>query len=359
LKPRAVPSRVPDAPVSGGPKNLRDAYLALGLDPDKRPGQVVNRRKGQVMVHLGLIDASFEARPLAFWSDGSSLKVLVAEGEFHPEITPSAEYHLSGGIAAAFDAFVQIGRTVLERIEDVERGLAVLEKNPLQAPPVRVLELKRQLADVREELGRSITGLADLQEGRITPVTLVESSPFRTIQEEFFRLRDLTQATQTALTDIFMIRQTEQANELQLVSNRIAVVSNRIAELSNISNIRMLGLSYVTLILAVVATVILFPNTAATILGMPSASNIPAIIVWMVLVGTAVGPIAWFVSQPWIREMFRGMKRYEARVQEGITDLPEKIPEAHSISPEPPGDTLTTKSSSSSASTGAPPATPL
>jgi hypothetical protein len=286
------------------------------------------------MVHLGLLTEDFQPLPLAFWADGTHLKVLVDGGEFHPEVQPSVEYHLTGGIATAFDAFVQINRTTVERLEDVERGLAELEKDPLNAPPLRVLELKRQVGSIREELGRAITGLTDMEEGRVVPLPEGAMSALRTVEQEMIRIRDMIQATQSALTDIFMIRQTEQANQLQLVSNRMAAVSNRVAELSNISNIRMLGLSYVTLILAVVATVILFPNTAATILGMPSAAGVPTVVVYMVLVGTAVAPMAWFLSQGWIRDLFRGMSRYEARVNEGMGDLPERIPEVHSISPD-------------------------
>lgn len=307
-----------------GPKNLKEAYLSLGLNPDRRPGHVVNRRHGQVLLHLGLIDRSFVVEPIALWSDGTSVQVVDSRGEFHPEVTPSAELHIYGGAAVVLDMMAQISRMALERIEDVDRGLAELEQDPLHAPLLRVLELKRKVAIVREELGRAITGLSDLVEGRVLTFTGGPPSSFQTMEQELLRLRDLTQATQSGLTDIFMIRQTDQANQLQMVANRMAAVSNRIAELSNISNIRMLGLSYVTLILAVVATVVLFPNTAATILGMPSASNVPTIVVWMVLVGTAVAPIAWFASQGWIRELFSGMRRYEARVTEGLADLPER-----------------------------------
>ena len=326
-------------PPANGPKSLTDAYLALGLHTGRRPGNVVNRRHRQVMVHLALIDGNFQVRPVAFWSDGTHIKVLDDAGEFHPDVNPSAELQITGGSGQVFDSITQMSRTSLERIEDVERSLAELEKDPLHAPAIAVLELKRKTATVRAELGRTISAVADFVEGRLLPLAENARAPLRTSQEELLRLRDMTQATQSALTDIFMIRQAEQANQLQLVANRMAAVSNRIAELSNISNIRMLGLSYVTLILAVVATVILFPNTAATILGMPSAADVSPMIVWAALAGTAVAPIAWFASQKWIRELFHGMSRYEARVSEGIIDLPENVPGVHPIPGEssPPG----------------------
>jgi hypothetical protein len=322
------------SPPSPGPRNLAEAYQALGLPPDRRPGHVINRRRGQVMIHLGTVEPDFSIRPLAIWSNGTELKVLTTSGEFHAESPLSTEFHLTGGAAVSFEVFVQIARASLERIEDVDRKLGELEKDPLRAPLVKVLELKRHMGVIRAELGRAITGLAEVQEGRIVVAPEGPPAALPTVREELLRLRDMTQATQSALTDIFMIRQTDQANQLQLVSNRMASVSNRIAELANISNIRMLGLSYVTLILAVVATVILFPNTAATILGMPSAAGIPNIVVYMALVGTAVAPIAWFASQRWIRDLFKGMARYEARVTEGIADLPEEIPEVRTLKPE-------------------------
>ncbi|MDE1837836.1 MAG: hypothetical protein KGJ23_14630 [Euryarchaeota archaeon] len=286
---------------------------------------MVNRRHGQVMLHLGLLEAGFKLRPLAIWSDGTRLKVLVPEGEFRPEITPSAEYHLNESASRVFDAFVQVNRTSLERIEDVERGLAELEQDALHAPPLKVLELKQKLADVREELGRAITAVADLAEGGLLPVLGGSEKALHSVEQELLRLRDLTQATQSALTDIFMIRQTEQANQLQVVANRMSAVSNRIAELANISNIRMLGLSYVMLILAVMTSVIVFPNTAATILGMPSAANVPGWLVAYVLIFSTIIPMYYFFRQRWIRDLFRGMKGYEARVEEGFGRLTENI----------------------------------
>ena len=288
---------------------------------------MINRRHGQVMVHLADLDPQFHARAMALWSDGTRVEVLTEGGIFHPELTPSTELHLPPGSAQVFDAFVHLSRNALERIEDVDRGLAELEKDPLHAPPLKVMELKRKVASVREELGRGITALADLSERRLLPVPEVAVGPFRSLEQELLRLREMTSSTQLSLSDLFLIRQTELANQLQTMANRMTAVSNRIAQLANISNIRMLGLSYVTLILSVVATVILFPNTAATILGMPSAANIDPMIVWMVLIGSATAPIAWFVSQKWIRDLFKGMVRYEARVEEGMTDLPERLPE--------------------------------
>lgn len=322
------------APGSSVPQNVPEAYRSLGLPPDKRPSHVITRRHGMVMIHVGSVTEEFAPQELAIWSNGSVLRVLTPKGEFQPEVTPSTEYRLTGPAAVTFDLFVHISRRLMERVEDVDRELGEIEKDPLHALPTTVLGLKRRLGVVRAELGRAITGLAEVQEGRI--VTTPEGPPaaYATVEQELIRLRDMIAATQSGLTDIFMIRQTDQANQLQLVSNRMAQVANRIAELSNVSNIRMLGLSYVTLILAVVATVILFPNTAATILGMPSAAGVPTIVVYMVLVGTAVAPIAWFMSQEWIRELFRGMSRYEARVTEGLGDLPERIPEVDSISPD-------------------------
>jgi len=140
-------------------------------------------------------------------------------------------------------------------------------------------------------------------------------------------IQNLSGNTQQALRDLILLRNAEDANRIAEAANQLSATSNRIAALANTSNIRMLGLAYLALVLGLVSAVVLIPNTAATILGMPSAAWVPGLWVTIVVVITAAIPLVLVFSRPWVLQMLRGMKSYEFRSEEGLGDLPEIPPE--------------------------------
>jgi hypothetical protein len=90
----------------------------------------------------------------------------------------------------------------------------------------------------------------------------------------------------------------------------------------------MLGITYIALVLGLVSAAVLIPNTAATILGMPTAAWVPGLWVDVTLILLIVVPIVLIFSRPWVRVMVGSLRDSELRVGEGIRDLPELEAEA-------------------------------
>ncbi len=144
-----------------------------------------------------------------------------------------------------------------------------------------------------------------------------------TFATEVDHLEQLSNGLAQAARDLVGLRTAVESNRLAEGANELGRVSNRIAALANTSNLRMLGVAYIALLLALISAVVLIPNTAATILGMPSAAWVPGLWVDLVLVVLAIVPLAVVFSRPWVRRMLHGWRTYESRSAEGLADLPE------------------------------------
>ena len=140
---------------------------------------------------------------------------------------------------------------------------------------------------------------------------------------ELVRVRELALSVQEGLSDLILLRNAEESNRIAEAANALSRTSNRIAALANISNIRMLGLTYIALVLGLVSAAVLIPNTGATILGMPSAAWIPGWWVVVVLTVLAVVPIWAIFSRRFVRRILVDLEDAERRAQEGVVDLPE------------------------------------
>jgi hypothetical protein len=162
-------------------------------------------------------------------------------------------------------------------------------------------------------LGSSFPGLAD----HIT-----------SIRAEVAHLEALSAGLAQVVRDLLSLRNAIESNRLAEAANELGRVSNRIAALANSSNVRMLGVAYLAFVLGLVSVVVLIPNTAATVLGMPSAAWVPGLWVDLILVVLAIVPIAIVFSRSWVLRLLRGLGSYEARSSEGISDLPEVPSEA-------------------------------
>lgn len=316
---------VPPAP--GAPTTFNQALRLVGHPPDARPSPVVIRRRAGILVTLGTVDTEFKVHPVGFFfnSEQGTTAVVDPHGPVRPPPGPSEAHAMSGPGALVIDALVELARNFLSRVETVDSEVGKLEEDPLNAPLEVVVRLKRRAGLLRSEVGRALTALAELQEPWVDPHLPGFPAALAPVETEFLRIRDLVGQTQTALTDLIVLRQADTGNRLAALANHLNEVNNRIAELANISNVRMLGLSYITLILAIAAAINIFPNTAATILGMPTAGWVPGIVVVLVLVITTAVPLYWVLTQRWVRTIFRSMKDYETKVQEGIRDIPELV----------------------------------
>ncbi|MGA9840083.1 MAG: hypothetical protein WBF81_05700 [Thermoplasmata archaeon] len=194
----------------------------------------------------------------------------------------------------------------------------MLEGRPDPAPLPELGALMHALAVAHQHIVRFAILVADLDGplGKSFPGLGAELLPVR---GEVTHLEGLSGGLSQGVRDLVAIRNAVE-------SNRLAEAANRIAALANTSNLRMLGVAYIALILALVSAVVLIPNTGATILGMPSAAWVPGIWVDAILLVLAVVPLALVFSRPWVLRTLRGLPSFEGRSAEGLSDLPE-IPE--------------------------------
>ncbi len=246
----------------------------------------------------------------------------------------SAAHGLTGGAGAAADLLAVSVHLGVEAAEGIDLRLADLEARGGAAGLAAIAEVQRRAARLRGQIGRTGAALEEAAR-RTEPEFVPLAAVLPALRSELARGRELLAAAQQGLSDLVMLRNTEESNRLSVAANALGATSNRIAELQNVSNIRMLGITYLALILALIGAVVLIPNTGATILGMPSAGWVPGLWVDLILVVLAAVPMAIVFRQRWVRELLRGLGSYEGRTGEGMRDLPERIPDGTDDPPAP------------------------
>ncbi|HZY70035.1 MAG TPA: hypothetical protein VFF67_03545 [Thermoplasmata archaeon] len=229
---------------------------------------------------------------------------------------------LAGVSARLYELFLFAAHRYLELAEEVDERLAETQRRGRTVPLAHVWAMQRETAFLRAHIGRALVALVEC-EGPLAAAFPGFADAADPLEGELERARSSAQNVQQSLSDLILLRNAEESNRIADAANELSRTSNRIAALANISNIRMLGLTYIALILGLVSAVVLIPNTAATILGMPSAGWVPGIWVDLLLVALAVVPLYLVFSRPWVVRLLRGFREYEARASEGITDLPE------------------------------------
>ncbi|MHB8352223.1 MAG: hypothetical protein ACYDFT_06020 [Thermoplasmata archaeon] len=246
----------------------------------------------------------------------------------------STAHGLTGPTAEVADLLAAAIHTGVERAEEADLRLADLQEQGRSASFSDIADAQRSSARLRGDLGR-LNAALDEAARRTEPELAGLSAVLPALVSELDRGEQLLASAQQGLSDLVMLRNTEESNRLSATANALGATSNRIAELQNISNIRMLGITYIALILALIGAVVLIPNTGATILGMPSAGWVPGLTVDVVLFALTVIPLFLVFRQRWVRELLRGMGTYEGRTGEGLRDLPERVAPADGAAPEP------------------------
>ncbi len=229
---------------------------------------------------------------------------------------------LTGPTADLLDLLQASALSYLEVLETLGETVDGLEGNA-EPPALPVLSaLLRSLAEVRKHVVRLTVVAAQIDGpyGARFPGLAGHTSA---VAGEVDHLELLSSGLAQAARDLVALRTAVESNRLAESANELGRVSNRIAALANTSNLRMLGVAYIALLLGLISAVVLIPNTAATILGMPSAGWVPGLWVDVVLVVLAIVPIAVVFSRPWVRRMLHGWRTYEDRSAEGLGDLPE------------------------------------
>ncbi len=220
---------------------------------------------------------------------------------------------------AAAVSYLEILEGVGERLDEFEG-----RTDPPEIPELSAL--LRQLAGVRKHVVRLAVTRAWL-DGPFGAQFPGLAGNLRPLSGEIDHLEQLSTGQAQAARDLIALRNAVESNRLAESANELGRVSNRIAALANTSNLRMLGVAYIALLLGLISAVVLIPNTAATILGMPSAAWVPGLWVDLVLVVLAIVPIVVVFSRPWVRRMLHGWRSYESRSGEGLADLPEVPPQ--------------------------------
>jgi hypothetical protein len=296
-----------------------EAFAAFHCSVDEPPKRPILHGPAGTLITFGLPGDDGKLDWAGVWVAAAGPRFLQPEP---PIPGPAAAHGLSGASAELFDTFLIAGRVYLERVEEVDEKLATDQERTRDVPLNEVWKLQRQLAVVRAQIGRALVGLAECG-GRFGDVFPGFGDAMSALSGELVRVQELAQNVHQALTDLILLQNAQESNRIAEAANALNRTSNRIASLANTSNIRMLGITYVALLLGLVSAVVLIPNTGATILGMPSAAWVPGWWVDAVLVALAIVPILLVFSQSWVRVMLRGFREYEVRVSEGVRDLPE------------------------------------
>lgn len=298
---------------------LTEALAAFGRSSHDLPRAPVLHGPAGTLVTFAVPGPQGGLDYTGVWIDATETRFLGAA----PQPTGGSEVHgLSGTSAGLFDLFVGSARVFLERIEEIDARLAEAQERGRSVPLSEVWALQRRTAQVRAQIGRALVGLSELSTrfGTNFP-NLTGAVP--TIVGELGRVQNLAANVQQSLSDLILLRNAEESNRIAEAANELSRTSNRIASFANTSNIRMLGITYLALVLGLVSAVVLIPNTGATILGMPSAAWVPGVWVDAILVVLAVVPLAVVFSRPWVKAILTGLTAYEGRAQEGLRDLPE------------------------------------
>jgi hypothetical protein len=296
-----------------------EAFAAFQRSLTHPPAHPILHGPSGTLVTFGLPSADGTIDWAGVWITPTGPRFLQP---FPPVPGPAAAHGLTGPSADLFDTFLIGSRIYLERVEEVDGQLAGLQESLRSVSLSDVWKLQRRLALIRAQIGRALVGLAECG-GRFETTFPGFGGAMTAVTSELVRVQELAQNVHQALSDLIMLRSAEESNRIAAAANELNRVSNRIASLANTSNIRMLGITYVALLLGLVSAVVLIPNTGATILGMPSAAWVPGLWVDGILVVLAVIPIALVFSRPWVRVMLKGFGESELRVSEGVRDLPE------------------------------------
>jgi hypothetical protein len=243
-------------------------------------------------------------------------------GPASPPTGLSRSFHLTGDAAKVVDLLAEATRGYIERAEEIDEKLTKVQRRGPDGSGDLVWELQREVARLRANVGRIVVVTAEVGGPSIPRFPGAEAA-LAAVEREVDRTRELAAAVQQSVSDLIMLLNVDQSNRIAESANQLARTSNKIAELANISNIRMLGLTYIALLIGLVGAVVLIPNTAATILGMPTAAWVPGYLVDAVLLGLGIVPFAVVFSRPWVRRILTEFRPAEGRAEEGLRDLPE------------------------------------
>jgi hypothetical protein len=314
--------------------NLQDALVAVGHSSLSSSRSPVLRTAEATLVTLATLDKDGQPTWHGIWVAGKEFKVL---GPDVPACLLVQGAKVPAPTRSMIDLLQAANRSYIEWIEVLGERLDGLELRPDPAPLADVSGVLHAIAGLRKQIVRLEVLVSEL-DGPLGEKFDGIATLLPAVRVEVTHLDELSTGIAQGARDLIAIRNSIDANRLSAFANQLGETSNRIAEVANTSNIRMLGVAYIALVIAVVSVVVLIPNTGATILGMPSAAWVPGLWVDVILVVLAIVPAIVVFSRPWVQRTLRGLQYSEMRTSEGLTDLPEEAvsPSGASTSVIPP-----------------------
>jgi hypothetical protein len=298
---------------------VAEGLAAVGHLDHSPPHRPVLRARDATMIPLAVLSVDGRITWHAVYIDASGARAL--EPAPPPSLISEGK-GLDAGTRALIDLLQAAASSYAEYLEVVARKLDEAQAKPESPSLAELTELHREITLVNPKASRLTVLVTELDGPLGTDFPgLAERLP--SIQSEAAHIQEFANGLSQALRDLVGLRNAVESNRLAEAANEIGRVSNRVAALANTSNLRMLGVAYLALFIALLSAVILFPNTAATILGMPSAAWVPGLWVDVILIVLAALPLAFVLTRPWVRHIFSGLSSYEQRSGEGLADLPE------------------------------------
>jgi hypothetical protein len=300
--------------------------LAVGYSGTAPPRRSVLRTRDATLLTLATLDGKGRPEWRGLLLVGGAVRPV---GSAPPVSLLAESAHLAAPTATLVDLVQTAVRSYAEQLEEIGGRLDALEaKAGTEAPSLGELSgLQVALATLRKHVVR-LSLLVDELDGPIGAAFAGLAPELAPLRAEVAHLETVSMGQSQTVRDLVSLRNAVESNRLAEAANELGRVSNRIAALANNSNVRMLGIAYLAFVLALISAVVLIPNTAATILGMPSAAWVPGLWVDVILLALALVPIVVVFSRPWVRRLLHGAREYETRSAEGMADLPEVAPSA-------------------------------
>ncbi len=316
------------------PTTFAEALASIGVGGGRIPIRPVIRRPAGTVLAVGRIEPNGAVDYAgAVVAPDRSVRWF---GSIPTDVGAPSRAPLPPDTARLVALVHQAAHNYVERLAEIDELVNSLPADGTRPSPATLGRLQRATARVREQIAR-LTVLASELAGPLAEAFPQLADVYPELRTTVDELPDLASGFHATLQELLLLRVSDESNRLAETANRLAATSNRLASAATVSNVRMLGLAYLALMIALVSLVIVIPNTGATILGMPSAGWVPGGWVVVILIVLTVVPLAAVFSRPWVRRVFRGLPSYEAPVTEGMAGVPELSPDGRPIGPAAPG----------------------
>lgn len=312
---------------------VTEALRAIHPGGPAVPRTVVTRGPNGTLIALGIFGPRGALQWQGLWLANGEVLPL---GGTAPRSVRSTTSQLTGPTALLVDLVEYAGANYTEHLVGLDERIASWPTSAASIPIAEMEATSREVAEAWRRVIRLVSLVSQL--GESLGSAFPEIGPvLPEIRSEAARQEALCREIQSVLRDVILLRTSQDGNRISESAVELGRISNQISALANTSNIRMLGIAYLALVIALIGAVVLIPNTTATILGMPSASWVSGFWVVVILAATSVVPIVIVFTRPWVLSLMRGLGGFERTSREGMQDLPEvSLDAAASTAPSEP-----------------------